>query len=425
MHQPILCINQISRDQVRCDSVAVVVEIYLRMAFFDLWPTRVAVMKRQKDDVSTCHEVANKFAYVSLLFSADAPTVLHAIVLGRSLQHTGTVYARLLLVTPDVHIELQNILRVFWDIVLVPTIDSHCIDPKLLERIPQKRRNVEANMFLKFELFDATKFPYEKVLFLDIDTVVLRNIDFVFGFPTPSAVPCYGNYKYGKQNLSDADYHEEGDLMPQGTTFNGGVMLLTPNNAIYEIITRAIRQPSLWHISSTHPSSRFLKDVMNWYALAADMNLCVMLTKGQAFTRKWLNVDFEQINVLHFMGSSKPSEWLHHHKIEPFYQYWWRQVKLPSNFDYATWARLELRAKLALETYAKFSIDAIFLSASKTGWHPFRHALSHVCAVAAPKTYHPFFLFCRTLHVKCIRVLMLFKILGQLLRTRLYRCLGV
>ena len=220
--------------------------------------------------------------------------------------------------------------------------------------------------------------------------------------------------------------------MPNGITFSGGVMLLTPNNAIYEIITRAIRQPSLWHISSTHPSSCFLKDVMNWYALEADLNLCVMLTKGQAFTRKWLNVDFGQINVLHSMGSSKPSEWLHHQKIEPFHQRWWKQVKLPPSFDDATWARLEHRAKLALETYAKFSIDAILLSASKTGWQPrgtseevFQHALSHLRAVAAPKTHHLFLLFCRTLHVKCLRVLVLFKCFGQLLRTRLYRCLVV
>ena len=128
----------------------------------------------------------------------------------------------------------------------------------------------------------------------------------------------------------------------------------------------------------------------------------------------------------------KLSEWLQHQKIEPFYQRWWTQVKLPPNFDDATWARLELRAKLALETYAKFSIDAILLSASKTGWQPrgtsedvLRHALSHLRAVATPKTHHPFFLFCRTLHVKCLRVLVLFKCLGQLLRTRLYRCLVV
>ena len=93
-----------------------------------------------EDDVATCHEEANKFAYVSLLFSADAPTVLHAMVLGRSLQHSRTGYARKLLVTPDVHPELQSILRVFWDIVQVPTIDSHCIDPKLLEKIFKKER---------------------------------------------------------------------------------------------------------------------------------------------------------------------------------------------------------------------------------------------------------------------------------------------
>ena len=94
MHQSISRINQITRDQVRCNSVAVVVETYLRMAFFDSWPTRVAVTKVLEDDVATCHEEANKFAYVSLLFSADAPTVLHAMVLGRLLEHSGTGYAR-------------------------------------------------------------------------------------------------------------------------------------------------------------------------------------------------------------------------------------------------------------------------------------------------------------------------------------------
>ena len=106
MHQPISRINQITRDQVRCNSVAVVVETYVRMASFDFWPTRAAVTKVLEDDVATCHEEANK------LFSADVPTVLHAMVLSRSIQHSRMGYVRRLLVTPDVHPELQSILRV-------------------------------------------------------------------------------------------------------------------------------------------------------------------------------------------------------------------------------------------------------------------------------------------------------------------------
>ena len=97
MHQPISCSNQITRDQVRCNSVAVVVEIYVRMASFDFSRTRVAVAKEVDDDVVTRHAEANKFAYVSyvsLLFSADARTVLHAMLLSRLLQHSETGYAR-------------------------------------------------------------------------------------------------------------------------------------------------------------------------------------------------------------------------------------------------------------------------------------------------------------------------------------------
>ena len=145
-------------------------------------------------------------------------------------------------------------------------------------------------------------------------------------------------------------------------------MLISSNLQIFKLLVGDMQITSPWHAPSTHPSSWYLKRALEWHSLGPDMNLSVRLTKGQAFSPAFLQMPLEHVCVVHFMGCSKPLRWLKHGTIEPFRKRWWTQVKLPANFNDATWALLSNRGQEALRTYVVFASWAIVKSALATGW---------------------------------------------------------
>ena len=332
---------------------------------FDSWPARKIIMKMQEDAVDDV-ELPSRYAYVSLMFNVDPWTLLHGLCLGCSLNDSATENHRILMVTNDVPEWALGFLRQYWQIHLVPDMSTDHIDPTLLERIPAGQyREVEAKMFLKLHVFAL---PYEKVCFLDLDTIVQHNIDFVFELTTPSAVSCaYNIDKYGKQILNECCL-SEGLPLAAGTTFNGGVMVVKPNRAIFDVLISDVSQKSEYHMPSTHPSSWLLKNVMDWYALGADLNMSVRLTKGQSFTKEWLQTRMDSIYLVHYMGDGKPHLWWRNEKIEPFRRDWYRQVTLPSSFDMPTWKMLERRGIEALRLYSKYACAVMLRAALSTGW---------------------------------------------------------
>ena len=145
-------------------------------------------------------------------------------------------------------------------------------------------------------------------------------------------------------------------------------MLLSPNLQLLKLLVGDMERTSPWHQPSTHPSSWYLKRALAWHSLGPDMNLSVRLTKGQAFSPAFLQMPLEQVCVVHFMGCSKPLRWLKRGTIEPFRDRWLTQVKLPANFNKATWALLSNRGQEALRTYVVFASWVIVKSALATGW---------------------------------------------------------
>ena len=182
---------------------------------FTEWPTRMAAL-----DCTLADVVDERYAYVSLLFGSKIEVLLHGMALGQSLQFMNAYCDCILLVTHDVQNWWLERLRVYWQIRVVPDIEH--IDPKFLDHIPETHQLAEQRMFLKLHLFDSALLPYNKAFFLDVDTLVMMNIDFVFALPAPSAVPCFGKYDSdGRQVLNDVIYRE-GVQMPSGTTLMEG-----------------------------------------------------------------------------------------------------------------------------------------------------------------------------------------------------------
>ncbi len=142
-------------------------------------------------------------AYVSLISGGDA-YVEGIEALGRSLAESGTRVPRIVLATSDVPVEARDrIAATGWEVRLVePISDPH----------PEQERTYTrfGRSFTKLRAFGLT--GLDKIVFLDADTIVLRNIDELFERPAIAAAPDF--------------------FMPD--RFNSGVMVVEPRPALLE-----------------------------------------------------------------------------------------------------------------------------------------------------------------------------------------------
>ena len=104
--------------------------------------------------------------------------ILDALVLGRSLQDTGTTHDRILLATPCLlRHRCAAALSLFWDVQEQPHVDANVAmtcSPRF------------GNVFTKLRVMQLM--DYAKVFLLDADTLVRHNIDEVFDMEAPSGI---------------------------------------------------------------------------------------------------------------------------------------------------------------------------------------------------------------------------------------------
>lgn len=139
--------------------------------------------------------------------------------------------------------------------------------------------------FAKLRLWQLN---YDRVVFLDADTLVLRNIDKLFDYPEFCAAP----------NVYEtvADFHR----------MNSGVFTARPNPATFEAMLKRLDQPgAFWK----RTDQTFLQDFFpDWHGLPVFMNTLQYV---------WFNMpdlwDWNDICVLHFQYE-KP--WQDHAKAD-------------------------------------------------------------------------------------------------------------
>ena len=155
-----------------------------------------------------------KSAYVSALCNGDgyAPGVE---ALGQSLLESGSTIPRVLMVTSDVPLSARSALEAQgWRL-------------REVEPIPNPKPSAEhlfrrfGGVFTKLRAWDLTEI--DRVVFLDADTLVLKNVDDLFERPELAAAPDF--------------------FMPD--RFNSGVMVLRPSRATFEqMLARLAEAPS-------------------------------------------------------------------------------------------------------------------------------------------------------------------------------------
>lgn len=125
--------------------------------------------------------VYDSSAYITLVMLGDC-YVTPALVLGRSIESSGSlVKRRYCMVTNDVSLEARKLLRRYWILVDVDYRSRDNLPSLLSHRMNEIYGSWIKHSFTKLAFLNvAHNFGVRHCLYLDADTVVLRNMDHIF-----------------------------------------------------------------------------------------------------------------------------------------------------------------------------------------------------------------------------------------------------
>lgn len=242
----------------------------------------------------------SKYAYVTVLYKTNV-YFAGAIVLGHSLKKTNTKYDRIIMTTNDVSLECINILKqIFTYIIPIDYISAH-------ENIFQKTDSKFLEVFTKFQALSLTQ--YSKIILLDTDMIITKNIDHLFSLKPPAA--CLKNYniKYGAK-IDKKFICKYGRLI---NTINAGLMLLKPDSSELAAIKNDILNSNQLH-KFKYPEQDYisLRYCAEWHSITFNYNYQFGLTRRVSK----LKYNADKIYVIHYSSSHKPWNYLIPHYAE-------------------------------------------------------------------------------------------------------------
>lgn len=279
-------------------------------------------------------EARGKFAFVINLWGTSVDYVLGALVLGHSIRRTNSPHARVCLHTCDVPKRFIALLSEVWECRLVEHVEA-CMDKLSFQDGAPHRFD---SVFTKLRAMQLTDF--EKVLVMDIDLVVTANIDSLFELNAPAAL---------RRGMNDNKWPlRTGDFIDgrafflgkesskwswgQGTGINAGVMLLRPDQDVFEKMMAEItdaNHPS--HTRGNGPEqdylSRFWADAP-WTYIGVEYNyqlhqmfFSLHPTWAYRAERATLLKNPETIKIVHFSGVNEAKPW--HRVLDAKFRDFW------------------------------------------------------------------------------------------------------
>ena len=256
---------------------------------------------------SVSSEDAESCAFVVLLFGSHPGYCMEAAVLGQSLQKTCTSHHMILLYTEEVPACWLDILQdIGWSPNLVTKIEGRGL-------YDGSQNNRFDGVFTKFHVLNLTQ--YAKVVMLDADLLVRRNIDCLFKKNTPAAIfrGASADYPDDTRIPRDRFFDHRGRLV---SGINAGVMVLKPSAeefaAIIDDLTNGKRRRE--H-RSRMPEQDYLTRFYagRWWSLGVEFNFqphqvafCDRL--GLERCRR-VTMDFGEVCIVHFSALPKPRDW--------------------------------------------------------------------------------------------------------------------
>uniref|UniRef100_A0A1D1XVH3 Hexosyltransferase n=2 Tax=Anthurium amnicola TaxID=1678845 RepID=A0A1D1XVH3_9ARAE len=221
-----------------------------------------------KAKVRLYSEAVHREAYATILHSAHV-YVCGAIAAAQSIRMSGSKRDLVILVDETISDHHRGGLEAAgWKIRTIQRI-----------RNPKAERDAynEWN-YSKFRLWQLT--DYDKVIFIDADLLILRNIDFLFAMPEITAT---GN---------------------NGTLFNSGVMVIEPSNCTFQLLMEHINE-----IESYNGGDQgYLNEIFTWWhRIPKHMNFLKHFWIGDEEEKKQMKTrlfgaDPPVLYVLHYLG---------------------------------------------------------------------------------------------------------------------------
>ena len=217
----------------------------------------------------------NKYAYITLLYG-DNDYFLGALILIISLIKTKPKHDTVLLYTSDVPKHKIDILKKYYtDVREIEYIDIKKTSKKRFKKI-----------FTKLKIFTVT--DYDKILFLDNDIYVNKNLDDVFNkYNCPAGTAINENLKY----------NDNEKVKDEQVVFNAGFWLIEPSNYIYKKLIDELK--------NFDTTQELEQEYVSYY-----------------FNRKWTNISYLynfQFSLSSFGPKTKRTQTYKKTKIEDIY----------------------------------------------------------------------------------------------------------
>lgn len=231
-----------------------------------------------------------KYAYVTVLYGNNI-YLTGALVLGYSLMKTNTNYDRVILVTPDVSYEYRSYLKPIYTNII--EIDYVKVSSDIFSKQDTRFRDV----FTKLECLGLVQ--YDKIILLDLDMIISKNIDHLFNLAAPAAVVKHYYVPYGKK-IPSSMICQNDKLVG---SINAGLMLLEPSIEEWTDIKRDIsKNEQLRKFKYPEQDYLSLRYCDRWTSITFNYNFQFGLTRRV----KKAKYKIENIYVIHYSSSFKP-----------------------------------------------------------------------------------------------------------------------
>lgn len=165
------------------------------------------------------------YKYVSFLCSDDYKAIIN---LSNNLKKVNSKYGFICIVTEDINESvLVKLISNNIEYIRVPLIDIPPVAKKFNEI---RGLGIWNKVVAKLNIFNLTQF--DKIVYLDYDIVILRNIDELFEYPHLSAAEDI-TWFYPSLYPEESEFHK-------WTAFNMGVMVIVPNSYEYKALINYI-----------------------------------------------------------------------------------------------------------------------------------------------------------------------------------------
>jgi alpha-N-acetylglucosamine transferase len=223
-----------------------------------------------------------KCAYVALIYG-DTVYFVGALTLAYSLKKRAPKWPVIAMITADVPKEQQKMLAAVYDEVRI--IEHMPYHPSAIDDKNGRFQHV----FTKLRCLEMEEF--DKVLILDIDMIVMRNIDHLFEeLPTPAA--CVRSLKT-----------PHGKAIKPGTMINAGTMLIKPDAGEYKRLERILQNPPRQYQGLRYPEQQFISREWNWYAMHYKYNYPPAM---EGYVSTSLRLPDGDVYIAHFGSRLKP-----------------------------------------------------------------------------------------------------------------------